>query len=695
MSEFQPASFKSSRGSRAEHVKQHASQFMDDKDGILGGHLATREEFRSFDVYSGKSERRTSDSRGGGGDSFEPLLDVVGSDFGQSIAKKMLETMGWKEGQAVGKRLPKANAIATIDDDESLIVPVGANISAIPKAAFDSATGLLTASNATTIQYAAHPPKKYDRHGAGFEGGLGSDPSVRSYLAATNTFGSSMDGGNGEQIKYTRTALLGSAGGYLTGGGGDGGETGKSSAFRSGIKRGLDGFALDDAEDDVYDDSGYSSIQGNDNSLDMGIMRDAKSLRGGGDTLSQRALGYDYSIASRGTEANEQGDEGGVGGKGAAISNQHIAKVASIQWHDDNLSLQDAGLQERYPSDHGVVLPGFTLPKKAEKVLEVEETPLVVPATFQPVHVWGLSRRSRFASASTSASAGIPGDITVEQVYSAAASPPLPSSSHTEEPTNVLSEEVLNFVAAISDYIHSSMKAAPLYQDAGAALPAATGAAAGLQSRFSIGKSTLAQEGAPRREEKEDEEMLDGSTPGVLSASLQRKTSIWIPAALLLRRFRVKQEPPEANATTNKGMDMSQPQEQTLLRENKDASQKTDGTTSKTRRKPTPPVALLKSIFAPDETLSYPRARARAKGKEKGKEKVVGVSNAETTPGLGAEPFTSKEETEERGRIVFRKPSASRGARKAGTTASSLSFQEDFAGGDDEALTLKKKRKKI
>ena len=142
---------------------------------------------------------------------------------------------------------------------------------------------------------------------------------------------------------------------------------------------------------------------------------------------------------------------------------------------------------------------------------------------------------------------------------------------------------------------------------------------------------------------------------------------------------------------------MSQPQEQTLLRENKDASQKTDGTTSKTRRKPTPPVALLKSIFAPDETLSHPRARARAKGKEKGKgkEKVVGVNNAETTPGLGAEPSTSKEETEERGRIVFRKPSASRGARKAGTTASSLSFQEDFAGGDDEALTLKKKRKKI
>ena len=90
--------------------------------------------------------------------------------------------MGWKEGQSVGRRVIRCGVPSSMDDDnedesektgddEMTLLPKGVNMKAIPLSAFDSATGLLTTSNARTryvsVNYAEHPQPKYGQCGAG------------------------------------------------------------------------------------------------------------------------------------------------------------------------------------------------------------------------------------------------------------------------------------------------------------------------------------------------------------------------------------------------------------------------------------------------------------------------------------------------------------------------------------------------
>ena len=62
------------------------------------------------------------------------------------------------------------------------LLPKGVNMKAIPLSAFDSATGLLTTSNARTryvsVNYAEHPQPKYGQCGAGNREDNGREMSV-------------------------------------------------------------------------------------------------------------------------------------------------------------------------------------------------------------------------------------------------------------------------------------------------------------------------------------------------------------------------------------------------------------------------------------------------------------------------------------------------------------------------------------
>jgi hypothetical protein len=630
---------------------------MDDKDGLLGAHLSTREEFRSFKSSSSHSEWGSS-AAGGDGELSRALLGVAASDFGSSsIGKQLLESMGWKEGQQVGRRVVRANTIkriATIVDEEDeagdgdggcgLVIPVGANISAIPKAAFDSATGLFApVSVSNAINYDPHPPKKLDSRGAGFKGGLEADPSLHSSIFRGGT--QSLGGENGE----VHTALLGSAGGYSAGGNR---ALGKTSTYSASIKRGTNGFALDDEEDDVYDD--YTTTD--DTTETRGdvfkrprVSSSSSNNNAGNVPVQQHAmLGYDFSVGDETDEVSDNkaaADTQEKGERHKAISNYLLITREESSGATGGLC--------RYHSDGMAVLPGFTLAQDDEQGQRtVDETPITVPLDFSGVHTWDTGRKSRFnGTVVEGAGEGCGG----------ASAPPAKQGQMYEGPAvrcGENSNDVEAFIAAMTAYVEQTqlmLKSEPTLMASGAE----PSAAKGLQSRFALGK-TLAQETEREKAEerdKEEEPEADSSVPGVVSSTLERKTSSWDPKPLLLKRFRVKQDVTVPNAggrsfETSSSLLSADSNDNCVLQ---GMSAPIKGEASFTNR-PIPPRTLLKAIFAPDERPHVNNAVSNSNGRT-GKDLSRTMRSSEA--GLAVEASSVDNDNKTRappGRIMFKKP---------------------------------------
>eukprot|EP01035_Chromulina_nebulosa_P041561 gene41561-56234_t len=96
---FQPSTFVSSRSNRAsvDLVTSRKEHYMDDEDGLLGGHLSTKQDTDSFNK-KGSAFTTESDSRILPGPLPSDLI-IVPVD---SVGKKLLASMGWKQGHGVG-----------------------------------------------------------------------------------------------------------------------------------------------------------------------------------------------------------------------------------------------------------------------------------------------------------------------------------------------------------------------------------------------------------------------------------------------------------------------------------------------------------------------------------------------------------------------------------------------------------------
>ena len=105
---FKPAAFVSSRGNRAAVQQQSTRDFVDEEDGLVGGHLATKSEFDTFGEGSTASSAAAAAAAMGRA-SGSAIPGPVPSDLivpsAASMGKRLLRTMGWKEGQGVGARV--------------------------------------------------------------------------------------------------------------------------------------------------------------------------------------------------------------------------------------------------------------------------------------------------------------------------------------------------------------------------------------------------------------------------------------------------------------------------------------------------------------------------------------------------------------------------------------------------------------
>ena len=149
---FKPTAFVSSRSNRANVQRQTARDLVDDDDGIIGGHLSTKQDFDTFGSHIGEVDAKRADglARHSGSVIPGPIPSELIVPSAISMGKKLLAKMGWKEGQGVGPRVKsKQPTKATTSSSSSsasassaaaitsTILHAGVDVNTLPSAALD------------------------------------------------------------------------------------------------------------------------------------------------------------------------------------------------------------------------------------------------------------------------------------------------------------------------------------------------------------------------------------------------------------------------------------------------------------------------------------------------------------------------------------------------------------------------------
>ena len=99
---FKPKTFTSSRSNRNVKISNRVTDYMDIEDGLLGGHLSTQNVYDTFDDRGIKVQKNIADVVSSGNLIPGPVPRELLPNLSQSIGKKMLSKMGWKEGHSIG-----------------------------------------------------------------------------------------------------------------------------------------------------------------------------------------------------------------------------------------------------------------------------------------------------------------------------------------------------------------------------------------------------------------------------------------------------------------------------------------------------------------------------------------------------------------------------------------------------------------
>ncbi|EWM26205.1 g patch domain-containing protein 1 [Nannochloropsis gaditana] len=237
---WQPSTFKSSRDNRASSrpSRQRPEDFMDEEDGLLGRDLHTQLPYDTLGVSSKQLLRKEVEKEAVG--SSIPGLGMVDEllvPTEVAIGKKLLQMMGWKEGVGVGSRQRRPRKKRGKDSGEGeagVEEAVDDDVAFLPEHLRDDSTlvqqGKITFAR-PTLGLTLLPRPKNDRHGLGF------DPEKDApELAAFRRQGPNDWGGEDDSRGVYRMGDV----------------LGKDTSSRAG-RRNASGFALDEDEDDVYD----------------------------------------------------------------------------------------------------------------------------------------------------------------------------------------------------------------------------------------------------------------------------------------------------------------------------------------------------------------------------------------------------------------------------------------------------------
>ena len=152
---FKPKTFTSSRSNRNVKVSNKVTDYMDIEDGLLGGQLSTQNVYDTFDDRGIKVQKNIADVVSSGNLIPGPVPRELLPNLSQSIGKKMLSKMGWKEGHSIG-------SMRTYDLPADVNMPISSSSGITKK-------DKTVAIPQREIQSLPLPKLKTDAYGIGFD----------------------------------------------------------------------------------------------------------------------------------------------------------------------------------------------------------------------------------------------------------------------------------------------------------------------------------------------------------------------------------------------------------------------------------------------------------------------------------------------------------------------------------------------
>lgn len=293
---FQPKTFVSSRNNRANRVANAATDYMDEEDGLLGGALRSKETYDTFDEKASTRVAVVADKTAVGSSIPGPVPKELIASTSQSVAKEILKKMGWKAGHGIG-----APVLYTVPQQ------VGSTVS-VP---------------VRERERIVIPPPKSDTYGIGYLNSSALTESVDDSRVSSRqrTLGEILQ-------KDSKTA--------------GSGMMGASRSVR---------YMNDDDDDNVYESY-----------------------------INPRQHASMYEDTHSDSDGEETGE--GFGRVGSAPRKSDIR--SSVQrWIADSTALPDDVATQRCPTDGRPLLPGFLIGSVSQ--LTLEEFPLpALPEGFQP-----------------------------------------------------------------------------------------------------------------------------------------------------------------------------------------------------------------------------------------------------------------------------------------------------------------------
>ncbi|CAM9131081.1 unnamed protein product [Ectocarpus sp. 13 AM-2016] len=217
---------------------------MDDEDGLLTEQLQAKPAFDTLGSTADEVARKHAEMEAAGGAIPGPAPSELIVPVGDPMGKKLLRTMGWREGQGVGNRVRRKRrrpAPAEADDsaEDELPEQARAGLGEKGRELLDK-EGLTFAPRNADVKM-QHVLAKTNLHGVGHE----------PFKDAPD-FGAARAGATGVRSVYSTEDIVrhpmdaGAAGGMAAGGS-------RRSLAAGVVDRGSHGFVLDDGEDDVYE----------------------------------------------------------------------------------------------------------------------------------------------------------------------------------------------------------------------------------------------------------------------------------------------------------------------------------------------------------------------------------------------------------------------------------------------------------
>ncbi|CAM9965589.1 unnamed protein product [Scytosiphon promiscuus] len=241
-----PSTFSSSRDKRAAPREQRPEDFMDDEDGLLTEELQAKPAFDTLGSTADEVARQHAQKEAAGATIPGPAPSELILPVGDPMGKKLLKTMGWREGQGVGNRVRRKRrrpARRGGDDspDEDLPEMARAGLGRKAQALLDKEGLTFAPANVdmrmhsaiakTNLYGVGHEPfKDAPEFGASNRAGAGVGMTRRRGVYSTEDLVQQLDDGGDAR-----------------------GTTARLSRNAAALERGSHGFVLDDEEDDVYE----------------------------------------------------------------------------------------------------------------------------------------------------------------------------------------------------------------------------------------------------------------------------------------------------------------------------------------------------------------------------------------------------------------------------------------------------------